>query len=274
MGQGYFKLNQNSNGLVRSLQSNNGVSKPNISQNGYLDDNAVFVVPFNPVNDLQTVYGLWDPSNENFRTSVDGYVSGIGNQAIGELYPLVQTNQSRQPLEDSSINGLVGLRFDGGDDQMSISSAIKTLLNSTGAEIFMIVKADADPPPSWGVSGLMEFGSAGSTADHFPELGGSILTSFGRSNRVNAGNPEASLTQANLINIRSYQNDWQYHLNDEFLFSTETNTVAFGDYYTFGKSGGSGINFKGVIGEILLGVFSNEERVMIKNYMKDKWATP
>ncbi|NIP33917.1 MAG: hypothetical protein GWN18_03155, partial [Thermoplasmata archaeon] len=88
----------------------------------------------------------------------------------------------RDGVTGANINGHPCLDFNG-TDQLLGYGANYPLSGKTDAEIFIVLKMDADPAASAATSGLWLFNNLDFDAHH-PYTDGQIYESWGRANRV------------------------------------------------------------------------------------------
>lgn len=188
----------------------------------------------------------------------------------GTNRPLYRTNQ---------INGLPAVEF------LEVSDTWLDLPNFasgfTVAEIFIVIKINADPPTIVSESiyqtGLWSLGSdATDNSTHYPFTDGVIYDDFGSTIRKVVGNPTPSLAAWRLYNVRSAANDWEALLDGTSLFSTTTNTVGFNTSPKLGKDVG-GVNTYYLDGFVaLVAMYSralnSSERTALKSCIASKYA--
>jgi len=187
------------------------------------------------------------------------------------------TTAEKPRLRTNVLNGLPVLRFDWETlgNQWLAGPDCSAL---TAAEIFIIVKGNADPPGAangvsiWFFSDLL----TGST-QLYPYLTGDIYENFGRTTRPNIGNPVTPLNQFNLYNCVSAPGEWVAYLNGTELpgSATATNTVGFDAVTSIGSDGpGTGNQFGGDIAEIIMysAKCSDPDKAATKAYLATKYA--
>jgi hypothetical protein len=179
------------------------------------------------------------------------------------------TTARKATRQDGVINGKVVLRFDGADDFYNIGD----LSSLTAAEIFIVVKIDADPPPDTTSDGLWDFGAV-SAATRYPFATDSIIyDGFGSTARKTTVNPATSLTQFNLYNVVSISGEWTNFLNGTQLFTTATNTVGFNVVNTLGNTIAP-THLDGDIAEVILynHKLSPTSKTQIKQYIANEYG--
>jgi hypothetical protein len=190
-------------------------------------------------------------------------------------YPTYKTNQ---------INGHPAIRFAG--DYLNCPLIFyKTSAPSHGvpssAEIFGIIKIDADPPATEAASGLWSFGNVVFMSyTHYPNTNGTIYDVFGTNGQKTVGNPTPSLTSWRLYNVGSGTNNWFARLDGELLYSTSTNTTSFSGLYYNGigaepyyAEDGDGPFLYGYIAEIIIynHILDETERGNVNSYFANKY---
>lgn len=189
--------------------------------------------------------------------------SGNGNDV------LQATTVDKPTLRLSVTNGRSVIRFDGVTDFLSFADVFSSLV---AAEIFVIIKIDADPPGDVAQSGLWALGSAAQNA-HYPFTDGVIFGTFGTTARKTTGDPATNLAVFNAYNIVSTTSEWTSSLNGTQHFTTGTNTVGFSTTPNIGKSFAAGF-LDGDVGEIIMynSKLSSANRALIENYLNNRWG--
>lgn len=169
----------------------------------------------------------------------------------------------REPVHDShTINGLAAVYFATGD-AMEFPVGLLTALDTAGeGELFAVIEADSDTAAQGaffqGFQGAPEY-------HHMMYSDGKWYAAFGRSTRVDTGNPSEDISSPALINMRSDSTEWSLHINEVQHYTTATNTVDFtGGPSSFGGSAlpllggdpnansGAGVWWAGVIAEFVI----------------------
>ena len=169
----------------------------------------------------------------------------------------------REPVWNShTINGEVGIYFATGD-AMVFDDGLLAALDAAGAgELFAVIKGDTDSANHGaffqGFQGAPEY-------HHMMYSDGKWYAAFGRSTRVDTGNPSEAVNADTLVNMRSDSTEWSLHLNEVQHYTTATNTVDFtGGPTSFGGSAkgqlggdpnansGAGVWWAGVIAEFII----------------------
>jgi hypothetical protein len=125
------------------------------------------------------------------------------------------------------LNGYPSIRFNGSATQYF--SLPDFLTSFSEGEVFIIAKADADPPAESFVGPTIKFGANGALlASHYPYSDGEIYDDFGSTLRKACGNPTLDLaSDYRIVNIKSEANFWEYVIDGDVLFTTTTNSVAW-----------------------------------------------
>lgn len=97
----------------------------------------------------------------------------------------------------------------------------------TGAEMFMVVRIDADPPPGPTDfdGGRAHFGGTGAV-NVLPSLDSNLYDGFASTVRRNTGDPATNLTNWHLYNTASTNGEWTSRINGTTFFTTATNTFS------------------------------------------------
>lgn len=195
--------------------------------------------------------------------------SGNGNDATQSTAadkPLYRTNQ---------INGLPAVEFDGTSDYFSVAGLFGG--SETAAEMFIVVKLDADPPATTTKTGSWNLAGNGGVTS-FPRTAGDIRDSFCSTALKVVGNPTPSLTAWRLYNAASAAGDWKARLDGTQIFSTATNTftiTALGPGLSLGRWFSTSFSYlDGMIAEVLVfdHVLSAGDRDVVEAYIADKYA--
>lgn len=236
---------------------------------GLVDSKAVSGVPY-----YSLVSGLvWGFAADQMPVVADSTAVGSvpdlaggspATQASGTLQPLYRTGQ---------INGLPALQFDGTDDYIELPNVFGSL---TAAEVFLVVKLDADPPPVDTKTGFWRLQNITSDpqALHVPFTDGTIYDGFGSTTRKTTVNPTLSMASWRVYQVASASGAWTSFMDGTQIYTTATNTVGFrtadlwlGRSYTI-------YYFDGVMAEILIydHVLNSTERGIIKTALAAKYA--
>lgn len=191
-------------------------------------------------------YGLYkdsaltDPVTADADT-VGGWVDKSGN---GRNWTQA-TSASEPTYKTAIVNSLPVLRFDGSDDFFD-GPNISAL---TAAEVFIVVKCDADPSSA---NGLWRLGNDASLNTHFPFSDGTLYDTCMTNARKNTGNPTPSLASWRLYNVVSTSSEWTNFIDGTQFYTTATNTVGGNTATRLGRSQDSGTYFDGDIAELII----------------------
>ncbi len=147
------------------------------------------------------------------------------------------------------------------------------LNGNTEGEIFVVLKNDDDAPGTR--NGLWKFNTPDLAATH-PWGDEIVYESWGRTVRINAGNPAADLSAAHLYHVKSVAGEYTVRLNGTQLFTDAAGVVEFDNVIPdIGRSqAGSDYAFKGLWGHVL--VYDREltpaERTSIEDYLTWYWG--
>lgn len=222
-----------------------------------------------PVLWLKADAGTYQSSGGSAATADTDPVGQWQDQS-GNARHFEQATAGRRPqLRTGVQNGLPVVRGDGSDDYLI---GPDFLTGFTVGEIYLVVKAAADPPSSEFESGLYDFGSA-AVSTHYPYTDNTVYDDFGTNTRKSTGNPSLSLGSFRVYNVVSTASEWTSYLDGVQHYTTGTNTVgwtteprlfrAVDTYY-----------FKGDIGEVLLfsSALSAGDRTDLLGYLQDRWG--
>ncbi|MDX1923091.1 MAG: MBG domain-containing protein [Alphaproteobacteria bacterium] len=197
-----------------------------------------------------------------------GYVSqmtdksGLGNNAT-------QATAANMPLWISNGFNSIGTTNYSGSSYLNLPNLMSGA--TAGSGFFSAINA-ADPPGTGSQTG-MPFGNWGTgIQSHYVWTDGVVYDSFGSNLRKTAANPVPALTTANVYGVISAANDWRDYINGQALFSTTTNTVAWGTTPTIGNNVGSYF-FTGKLGDVFAynKAVSANEQTLLNQYISGKW---
>lgn len=208
-------------------------------------DAANLVIWLRSDQGIYTDTGLTTPATAN-GDEVKGWadLSGNNNHAIR------QATHSGALLRPSAINGLNALEF--------LSSGVRnyTLPNIftgfSSGEIFIVLKADADPSAGsdgslWLIDTAAPFGS------FWPYTDGTVYECFGSTTQKNTGNPAFSLSSTyRVYNVYSAASDYQTFFDGVSFYSTATNTVGWSTAPVLGAQVNNGLTWSGRMAEVLI----------------------
>lgn len=193
--------------------------------------------------------------------------SGNGNDTTGTGAALVGPTYD----VDAFGTGRHGIRFGGAAwFQLPDLSAL------TEAELFVVIKIDADPPVSTDTSQHWDFQRSSGADSHYPWTDGVIYEHAGTSVRKTVGNPTPALTTARLYNVITTASEYTVNLDTAQIFTTATNTVSFAVDPRIGGQVRGGFLHAGMIGhyaEFRLYPIkrTSPERSAIEAALKSKW---
>ena len=146
--------------------------------------------------------------------------------------------QGSAPLQPtyvaSAINGQPGLTFSAAATQELVGPDLNAV-GLTGAETFIVVQLNADPPASAPFCGFWRTGSAASVAV-VPFTDGTIYDEFGTTVRKTTVNPTKSLATPSIYSVISTSSEWTNSLDGTQQFTTATNTVGWNTATRIGSS--------------------------------------
>lgn len=192
------------------------------------------------------------------------------------------TNSNRGSFYTNQLNSLPAVRFTHDGNAVSTTNTQYNgpnfLTGYTAGEIFVVIKAAADPANSNLKGAYATFGSD-INITHFPFTNGDIYDDFGTSTRKSIADASipVSLSGWHILNISSAANNWTARIDGTQVYNTSSNTVAWTTAPSFGGSGAaapSGGGFDGYIAEIIF--FSKSlnavERLNVRAYLANKYA--
>ncbi len=224
---------------------------------------------FTPAN-LTSLYCWLDANAEAF---ADNDPVGTWTDQSGNGKSVTQSTSGSKPtFKTNIINGKPALRFDGTDDVLNW--ATNALTGLTAAELFIVLKVDADPAAGATTSGIWTLGShGGANTDAYPFTDSIIYDGAMSTVRKTTGNPTAVLTNPHIYNIVSMSGEWTSRINEAVHFTTATNTVGFASAAMIGLSIAS--NFlKGYVAEFILcsAKLTNFKRSQVGDYLATKYG--
>lgn len=210
---------------------------------------------------------LWlDAADTATITESGGAVSRWADKS-GNVRHFGQTTAANKPTTGAATkNGHNVLTLDG-NDNLTCTGFGAAL--SSGAEIFIVLKLDADPPAA--TSEIWVFGNAGATS-HYPWGGDNgIYDAFGTNSRKTTGNPTPSLANWHTYNVTSVSGAWSSRINNAAHYSTASNTVGWTTTFSLAWFGGG---IKGNVAEVLMfaGALATGDRTDVYDYLVDKWG--
>jgi lysophospholipase L1-like esterase len=201
----------------------------------------------------------------------DGDLISTWPDSSGNGKDAAQTGSLRPVYKTGILNSLPVARFAAPDPYFNTGDF--SIL--TGAEVFVVLKLNNDPPTSDANSGLWTYGSAGS-GTLFPYTGDSnIYDDFGTTARKTTVNPATSMAAGFFIyGVHSAAGDWSNYFNGTVLFHTATNTVGFTTTAKLGYSAPGGFTLDGDIAEFIMydHKLSSSDRSVVISYLQAKYG--
>lgn len=226
--------------------------------------------------------GVWDP------TTVSGLklwaaarlITGLSDSdpvttwsdQSGQGNDLSQSTTGNKPLYKTNIvNGRPAILFDGVDDYFTLANVLS---GASAGEVFIVIKAAADPAVSSAKSGIWNMDGEGTNACHYPFTDGNIYDAWGSTARKSTGNPTPSLASWRIYNISSAAGAWTSRIDGVQHYTTATNTFSsFSGSPYLGRSASlfGDVYFNGHIAEILIfnEVLSAGDRTYVLNGLAD-----
>lgn len=176
---------------------------------------------------------------------------------------------------DTVVNGHKIVRLNGTSDYFSLPNLLS---GATAGTAFIVVKIDSDPPSNPVQTGhpMGVFGTD-NDASHYPYTDGTIYHDFGTTSRKDF-NPTPSLASWRVYGVMSASADWRAYLDGTLVFSTGTNTVAFGATPLIGHdsriAGGNYTYTDGDIAEVIIynSALTTLRREQVETYLGDKYG--
>ena len=193
--------------------------------------------------------------------------SGMGNDTLSRI-------GNPTLVGGATPSGADVVRFDGAGDGFNLADL--SGFNGTGGEAFVVVRLENDFPTIVGAeTGLWKLGTAG-PAIHYPWSGdGNIYDDFGRSTRLNTGNPTADLTEFHIYNVRATATEWQSLINNSVHHNGGAGAVSFRSNPILGKDDGN-FNLDGDIAEFRFysETLTSVERDAVYNSLVNAYLIP
>lgn len=189
--------------------------------------------------------------------------SGLGNN-------LTQATAGNKPIYKTAIlNGHPIIRFDGTDDHFTLANVLS---GASAGEVFLVVKIDNDPPGNSNQSGLWNMDGDGTNICHFPWTNGNIYEAWGRTTRVDTGNPTPSLASWRLYNVSSAAGAFTTRIDGTQHYTTASSTFSsFSGTPYFGRSNAISGNayLDGDVAELIIynSVLSAGDRDDVESYL-------
>jgi hypothetical protein len=183
---------------------------------------------------------------------------------------------ARPKFRTNQINGLPAVRFDTSLFSSGMYLDTASFADAfTAAEIFAVVKMDADPPTSSG-SGLFNFSSPG--LSQLIATDGTVKETFGTSAQKNTAiNPAPSFTSWRCYNVISASGEFTINIDGTQIYTTAVNTVQFNggsSRYSIGGLFATSNPFIGDITEIIMfpRKLTTAERSSVVDYLSNRFA--
>jgi len=191
--------------------------------------------------------------------------SGNGNWAS-------QPSATLQPVTVGfGVNGNKALRFDGANDYLSLPGFMEFFEQ---AELFVVLKADADMPPA-SRSGWRMGGSTSTAHSTYPNTSGVIIDDFASTSLNTVGNPFQPLDAPHLYNAGGKAGEWISRINGVMVTNKTVNTFGQRANPTIGASiTTSSSFFAGDIAEVMIfnRVLTGEERDAVGLYLNQRYV--
>lgn len=219
---------------------------------------------------LSTLVGWWSAKSG---VTVDGSTRvSQWNDKSGNGWHWTQATAGKRPLYEATggSGGNACINFDGSVAVRSLESQIVGL---TAAEVWVVVKLNADPPTA-ALSGLWKF-CGGVT--NFPYSDGVIYEGFGNASYKTIGNPTPSLASWRRYNVGAATNLYQASLDAATLYTSTVNTfnwkIPAQLPCVLGTDAGV-YTLNGRICEmVLIGSYATaDERANVDTYLKNEWG--
>lgn len=192
--------------------------------------------------------------------------SGEGNdatQATGANKPTLKTG-------GNGLNGLPVIQFDG-SDYFGFGDFLSAL---TAGEVFVVVKANADPPPSLGYN-LWDLGDEGANRESwYPFQDGVIYEGWGTSVRKTVGNPTPALDSWRLYGVASGAGAYAVRLDGAEIYSTSSNTPFWPTTPQLGRGSSDTYYFAGQVAALLIydSVLLGADREAVEDYLAARYG--
>jgi hypothetical protein len=211
---------------------------------------------------------MYDATSGGSLVAADGLIARLEDKS-GNARHATQADTSRRPVRKTLQFGSLGaVKFD------SDSFELPNFLSGSSGEVFFVSKNDFDPPLAFQAGPVIgEFGTGQDS--HHPWSDGVIYNEFGTNARKTCGNPVPSLTNLSIFHISSQPGLWFLKINNSTLFTTNTNTVAWGTSPDIGTSKRSATYYWiGLMAEIIFiqSTLTETQRTDTVNYLATKWG--
>lgn len=179
---------------------------------------------------------------------------------------VTQVTSGNQPLL-TTASSIPVARFD--TTRLDVMNFASNVFNSftSGAELFAVIRAIDTSP-----RGFCRFGSSGS--EDYYTFGGGVYSGFGSTTRQNASYGAATVTNFNVLTVRSVPGEFTMWINGTQIFTSATNTVGWDATPWIGKGrAGTGANWD-LADMLITQPQSAPNRTTIWNYFRTTFGTP
>lgn len=192
--------------------------------------------------------------------------SGNGHDANGADAPAQPTYKA------SGINSLPSVRFVATSGQYFDLTGLSGL---TAAEVFVVLKRNADPPLSTSAAGLWWLGEDVQTLGH-PWVSGVIFDDAFRDaafGRLTVGDPSPSLASPAMLSVASKAGEWTMRVNGTVLYTTAVTAFGNPSAPVLGK-GYDERYMDGLIAQFLVfsTVLTSDNRTLLQNWAISKYG--
>lgn len=179
---------------------------------------------------------------------------------------ILKGGSSGAPLMDlSGPNGFRSVKFEAAQ-QTAFFMPSGWLSGRTSSATFFIAKNETYPNTGLTGAPVMHWGT--NTGDFYSFSNGGVYSAYGRATRIDNKTPFDPLNEWHMGMFLSAPNDWRFYQNGKDVFTTTTNTVAFGTapklFSTYVGHGAEVID--------LLSAPTTIERQQIEGYLAHKYA--
>lgn len=174
-----------------------------------------------------------------------------------------------------AIGGRPVLDCDGADDYLDMPTGVFDAL--TAADIYVVCRLDADPPPGADQSGpVFEAKDTSIAIDAYPWFAdGIVYSALGSTTRQTTVNATLSLATAHVYNVSTAANDWRMRLSGDQRWRLPTNVVGWGtgEIPQLGR-GRFSFYFDGQIAEVIVysRVLTRAERSRLHQYVTSRYG--
>jgi len=219
--------------------------------------------------DASTPLGWWLRGDD---VTLNGADVSSWNDKSGNSRHWTQGTAADQPLfVASAINSRPGVTFDAANTEWLNGPNLVTI-GLTGAESFLVVRADADPPA--GTQGALYRTGSAASFGAYPWSDSNIYDEFGSAANYNLGNPTPSLTVPRIYGAISTASEWTNFLDGVQLATTAVNTVGWSAAPRLGATNTAARWFAGTVCEWLVytAKLSASDRARVMAYLKSRYG--